>query len=161
VGATRITVQAIQFTIVGRKNLCYEPAIQISLGEKSTMPKLVGILWGVLAMRDVANRHSVTASSQNSGSSPLLAYLIHFLHNVQSRHIAQTLMQLDNHMLTDIGLTRGDVEHATHLQFTEDAVDSLAHSRSRHIEDVEQLCSSEASQSVPHDREEIGQISPH
>jgi uncharacterized protein YjiS (DUF1127 family) len=63
-----------------------------------------------------------------------------FLHNLHARHVAQDLLSRDNHVLTDIGLTRGDVEHATHLRISADAIDELVIARSHHFEDVEQSC---------------------
>ncbi len=64
----------------------------------------------------------------------------HLFHNLHSRHIAQDLLLRDDHLLADMGLTRGDVEHATHLARYTDAVASLVNSRRHHMAEIEQLC---------------------
>jgi uncharacterized protein YjiS (DUF1127 family) len=100
------------------------------------MPKLVGVYWGASVMHDTTIRQSANLDTNDAGAWSLWKYLRHFLHNLHDRHVTEDLLQHDNHFLSDIGLTRGDVEHAAHLHFTEDAVDSLAHSRLVHIDEA-------------------------
>ncbi len=73
-----------------------------------------------------------------------------FLHNLHARHVAQDLLLRDNHVLTDIGLTRADVEHATHLPIADDAIVELADARTHHIEDVEQSVRCNSGEATPH-----------
>jgi uncharacterized protein YjiS (DUF1127 family)/ketosteroid isomerase-like protein len=58
------------------------------------------------------------------------------LHNLHSRHIVEELAQHDDHMLSDMGLTRKDVEDATYFGFLHDALDDLRAAKLHHLEDV-------------------------
>jgi hypothetical protein len=68
-----------------------------------------------------------------------LHFVGHLVHNLHARHIAQELATQDSHMLSDIGLLRGDVEHAAHLPITHDAMVELENAHFHHLEDVEAI----------------------
>ncbi len=59
----------------------------------------------------------------------------HLFHNLHARHIAQDLATRDNHLLSDIGLYRSEVEHAAHVGISHDALEELECARSHSHED--------------------------
>ena len=72
-------------------------------------------------MRDAA----LFIASQGSGTQPGLLHTIfrtayQALRSYSNRRAALKLTHLDDHLLADIGLTRGDVREALGLPFTDD-----------------------------------------
>jgi hypothetical protein len=61
-----------------------------------------------------------------------LNYVGHLVHNLHARHIAEDLATRDNHILADIGVYRGEVEHASHVDISHDALEELEAARSHH-----------------------------
>jgi uncharacterized protein YjiS (DUF1127 family) len=59
-------------------------------------------------------------------------YISHLVHNVHARHIAEDLATRDNHILSDIGVYRGEVEQAAHVDLSHDAMEELQVARAHH-----------------------------
>jgi hypothetical protein len=66
-----------------------------------------------------------------------LHFVGHLVHNIHARHIAQDLATRDNHILSDMGIFRGEVEHAAHVAITHDALEELEDARSHHLDAVD------------------------
>lgn len=73
---------------------------------------------GLIAPRVAFGRNA--AASVNKG-------FVTFLRRIGNRLKANRLMELDDHQLADIGLTRNDVRRALNLGLGEDPTTQLAH----------------------------------
>jgi uncharacterized protein YjiS (DUF1127 family) len=75
-------------------------------------------------------------------------YVSHFIHNLQSRHEAQNLAQRDDHILSDIGISRDDVENAAHMAITKDAMAELHKAQLQHHREDETATHKHSSESL-------------
>jgi uncharacterized protein YjiS (DUF1127 family) len=84
-------------------------------------------------MRDYVLNQAI-AREEIDGS--LVSRVLRVFHNWRARRDIARLETFDDHMLADIGLTRGDVEWASHLPLSSNATTALE-SRSRRKHDFE------------------------
>ena len=84
-------------------------------------------------MRDYVLNQAI-AREQIEGS--LVSHVLRLFQNWRTRRDVAKLETFDDHMLADIGLTRGDVEWASHLPLSSNAILALE-GRSRRRGDLE------------------------
>jgi uncharacterized protein YjiS (DUF1127 family) len=63
-----------------------------------------------------------------------ISFITHLAHNMHARHVAQEMADLDDHLLKDMGITRREIERASHAPINVDALEALRDAKQRHAQ---------------------------
>jgi uncharacterized protein YjiS (DUF1127 family) len=89
------------------------------------------------AMRELARFQAEhTIPEQKSHWEPV-SFIAHLAHNIHARHVAQEMAFLDDHLLKDMGITRREVERASHAPINVDALETLRDAKQRHAQEFD------------------------
>jgi uncharacterized protein YjiS (DUF1127 family) len=86
-------------------------------------------------MRELARFESEHTIPEAKPHWSPISFITHLAHNIHARHVAQEMANLDDHLLMDMGITRREVETASHAPINVDAIGTLLEAKQRHAQE--------------------------
>jgi uncharacterized protein YjiS (DUF1127 family) len=97
--------------------------------------------WSVLledfAMRELTRFQAEHTIPEAKSHWTPVSFIAHLAHNIHARHVAHEMANLDDHMLKDMGITRREVERASHAPIHVDALETLRDAKERHAREFD------------------------